>query len=444
MITFLHLSHISKAFVLSFFFAALTGLLFLLILRRMRKCRPCACLAPASLLLLVGFTLLFLLEAQKAWELSRLPSPVGYWVGSLPWAIHALLLVIADIVCALGLWREWQIAQKKITPDSIREALDNLPSGLCFSKPSGMPLLTNRKMYELTENLSGHRLRNAEELWQELSEFCAQNGIECVQSGRLPTFRFSSGGVRQFSRAELMIEGEPYIQTTSADITRLYILSQELAESNAALHAQHKRLKGLLSQIVQIKREEEILTSKVKLHDELGRCVLVGRRFLLQTSADESLEPVLALWRETVETLEVSLEDTDKVSGDTLRQLTDAAATLGCAIEFVGAIPENGDIAYLLLSAVREAVTNAVRHANADRVTVRISEEDGVLTAQITDNGTKRPKAIIEGGGLRNLRRRVERAGGLMEVTCEGGVRLHLKLLLTAKVVKAEGFDMAH
>lgn len=428
MITFLHLSHISKAFVLSFFFAALTGLLFLLILRRMRKCRPCACLAPASLLLLVGFTLLFLLEAQKAWELSRLPSPVGYWVGSLPWAIHALLLVIADIVCALGLWREWQIAQKKITPDSIREALDNLPSGLCFSKPSGMPLLTNRKMYELTENLSGHRLRNAEELWQELSEFCAQNGIECVQSGRLPTFRFSSGGVRQFSRAELMIEGEPYIQTTSADITRLYILSQELAESNAALHAQHKRLKGLLSQIVQIKREEEILTSKVKLHDELGRCVLAGRRLLLQEGVGEGIGPVLALWNETVKKLEVSLGGTEAAGDDTLRQLADAAAALGCEIEFEGELPQNEETAYLLLSAAREAVTNAVRHAGADRVTIRLTEKDDMLAAEISNNGTKQPASIVEGGGLQNLRRRVERAGGAMEITCEGGVRLQLML----------------
>ena len=288
-------------------------------------------------------------------------------------------------------------------------------------------------MYELTENLSGHRLRNAEELWQELSEFRAQNGIECVQSGRLPTFRFSNGGVRQFARAELTIDGAPYIQTTTADITKLYTLSQELAESNAALHDQHKRLKDLFSQIVQIKREEEILASKVKLHDELGRCVLAGRRSLLQTGADGSLEPVLALWCETVEKLEVSLGDMAAPRDDTLRQLTDAAATLGCAIEFVGAIPENGDIAYLLLSAVREAVTNAVRHAGADRVTVRISEEDGVLAAQITDNGPRCPAAIIEGGGLTNLRRRLERAGGIMEVTCEGGVRLHLKLPLTAK-----------
>ena len=102
MIAFLQLSHISKAIVLSFSFAALTGLLFLLILRRMRKCRPPACLVPASLLLMVGFTLLFLLEAQNAWELNRPPSPVGYWVGSLPWTFHALLLVISGIVFAQG------------------------------------------------------------------------------------------------------------------------------------------------------------------------------------------------------------------------------------------------------------------------------------------------------------------------------------------------------
>lgn len=237
----------------------------------------------------------------------------------------------------------------------------------------------------------------------------------------------------QFARTELTIDAERYVQTTAADITELYTLSQKLAEGNAALDAQHKRLKALLAEITQIKREEEILSSKVKLHDELGRCVLAGRRSLMQEDSGEGVEPVLRLWHETMEKLESSLGDADNPQDDTLRQLTDAAAALGCVIEFEGELPKSGDIAYLLLSAVREAVTNAVRHAFADRVTVRLSGEDGVLAVQITDNGTKHPDAIVEGGGLMNLRRRVERAGGAMETICAGGVRLFLRLTTRGK-----------
>lgn len=433
MIAFLQLSDIGRATLLSVFFAVLIGLFFLVIVRRIRLCRPSACVPPILLLLLVALDLIGLTEGNSALHNGRFPGAAGYWVGGLPWAAHALLLFIASLYCVWALLREKRVADCEITPGSIREALDNLPSGICFSVASGIPLLTNRRMYGLAEALCGHRFRNAQELWRELADFSTRNGIECVQSGGLPAFRLPNGSVWQFTRAELTIAGEPCMQTTATDITRLYSLSQELAGRNAALHAQHKRLKRLLAQIVRIKREEEILASKVKLHDELGRCVLAGRRFLLHKGACEGIEPVLALWRETVEKLEVSLVDTDETHDDTLRQLTDAATALGCVLEFEGRLPENRDIAYLLLSAAREAVTNAVRHAGANRVTVRLSEAGGVLAAQITDNGTERPAAIIEGGGLLNLRRRVERAGGAMEIACEGGVRLNLRLRLAGK-----------
>lgn len=430
---FLQVSDIGRAVLLSVFFLVLAGLFFLVIVRRMRRCRPSACILPLLLLLLAAFDLICLTEMDGALYDGIFPTAAGHWTGSLPWVLHALLLLVSGLYCARALLREKRVADREITPDSIREALDNLPSGICFSGTNGIPLLTNRRMYGLAEALSGHRFRNAEELWQELAEFDARHGIECVQSGDSPVFRLPDDSVWRFTRAELAIDAKRYIQTTATDVTELYTLSEELGESNAALHEQQKRLKTLLAQIVQIKREEEILASKVKLHDELGRCVLAGSRFLLQEGIGEGIKPVLTLWHETVEKLEVSLTDTDERADDPLRQLTDAAAALGCAIEFEGGLPKSGDTAYLLLSAAREAVTNAVRHAGADRVTVRLTEEDGMLAAKITDNGRKHPDSITEGGGLQNLRRRVERAGGAMAILCEDGVQLHLRLPLTSK-----------
>ncbi len=433
MSAFLQLSDISRATLLSLFIAVLIGLFFLVILRRIRLCSPPACILPLLLLLLVALDLICLTEVNNALHNGSFLTMAGHWAGSLPWAAHALFLFVSGLYCARALLREKRVADREITPDSIREALDNLPSGICFSGTSGIPLLTNRRMYDLAGALNGHRFRNAEELWQELAEFDARHGIECVQRGDSPVFRLPDGSVWRFTRTELGIDTEQYTQTTAMDITEFYTLSEELTKSNAALHEQQKRLRTLLAQIIQIKREEEILASKVKLHDELGRCVLAGSRFLLQEGTGEGIEPVLALWRETVENLEVSLADTDKTEDDSLGQLMDAAAALGCAIEFEGGLPTNGDTAYLLLSAAREAVTNAVRHAGADRITVRLTEEGDVLAAQITDSGTDHPGSITEGGGLQNLRRRVERAGGAMAILCENGVQLHLLLPLTAK-----------
>ena len=64
------------------------------------------------------------------------------------------------------------------------------------------------------------------------------------------------------------------------------------------------------------------------------------------------------------------------------------------------------------LAALREALSNAARHANASRVDVTVDAgPDAMLTVQVTDNGT----GIPAGGrrsGLRNLADRAEKLGG--------------------------------
>jgi len=64
------------------------------------------------------------------------------------------------------------------------------------------------------------------------------------------------------------------------------------------------------------------------------------------------------------------------------------------------------------LAALREALSNAARHANASQVDVTVDVgSDGMLTVQVTDDGT----GIPDGGrrsGLRNLAGRAEKLGG--------------------------------
>ena len=432
MTTILQLSNISTALILSLFFVVFTGLTFLIIIRWMRLGHLCFHLLPLLGLLLISLDLLYLLEIHKSLPLGRPISLIGNWLGNLSWIWHIMVLTLAGLYCLREMLEEKRIAATTITLGSIREALENLPSALCFSGENGLPLLTNRSMYRLSEELTGHILLNIGEFWQELSQLEGHKHIKRIQAGSQPIFHWTDGTIRQFSQTRLLINGEPYLQTTATDITRLYNLSQELAQNNVALDHQHSRLKKLTEEIVNIKREEEILLSKAKIHDQLGHCVLTSRRFLVQP--DGEAETILALWQDVIEKLEISAYDSYSNGDDNkLGQLLEAAATLDCAIEFDGVLPENQKTTYLLLTAVREAVTNAVRHAEANQVTVRLTYTDKLLTATITDNGTNHPTTITEGGGLTNLRYRVEQAGGEMKTLCNYGVQLHLQLDLTEK-----------
>ena len=104
-------------------------------------------------------------------------SSIGQWVGNLPWILHILLLFACVLYGGFVIRRERMTAKNEVTPASIREALDNLPSGLCFSDENGMSLLTIRRMYQLAEEATGKFCRNAEVTLREVSVFEGQNGI---------------------------------------------------------------------------------------------------------------------------------------------------------------------------------------------------------------------------------------------------------------------------
>jgi signal transduction histidine kinase len=68
-----------------------------------------------------------------------------------------------------------------------------------------------------------------------------------------------------------------------------------------------------------------------------------------------------------------------------------------------------------LTAVLREALSNAVRHAHAGRVTVSVHVDAGQVALTVTDDGVGCDPAAAR-GGLVNLRERAERHGGEFEV----------------------------
>jgi two-component system sensor histidine kinase DesK len=85
----------------------------------------------------------------------------------------------------------------------------------------------------------------------------------------------------------------------------------------------------------------------------------------------------------------------------------------------------------VLCLAVREAVTNIVRHAQATHCRMRFTtSDDGYHSLLITDDGVH-PK-LQEGNGLRGMRERVQSLGGRLSITSDPGVTLLIELPQTA------------
>jgi signal transduction histidine kinase len=103
----------------------------------------------------------------------------------------------------------------------------------------------------------------------------------------------------------------------------------------------------------------------------------------------------------------------------------------------VHATADDGALAgSLLLPLARELVVNAVKHADPSRIDVQVEQVDGRLVLEVNDDGvgidgTRAFSAVRAGHvGLATVRRRVEDAGGAIEIATrpDGGTRSRVVL----------------
>src|SRR5579864_5537911 len=88
----------------------------------------------------------------------------------------------------------------------------------------------------------------------------------------------------------------------------------------------------------------------------------------------------------------------------------------------------------VLSLAVREGVTNVVRHANARNCRLRIEQENDMCRLEIADDG--QGFATMEGNGLRGMRERVEMLGGTLDRRNKSGTTLTITLPLKEVAIK--------
>ncbi|HEX9713545.1 MAG TPA: GAF domain-containing sensor histidine kinase [Actinomycetota bacterium] len=116
-----------------------------------------------------------------------------------------------------------------------------------------------------------------------------------------------------------------------------------------------------------------------------------------------------------------------------LRELTASFADVGPAVgsEITpGAAARLTSSAADIVQAAREALSNAVRHASASQVVLRLAVEDGYAVLEVVDDGTGFDAAAAEGRGhgLGNLRDRARALGGELKIHSDPGVGTRVRI----------------
>lgn len=338
----------------------------------------------------------------------------------IPAAAVIAFLLLSCIYTAWILRQGVKERKNTVTRDSIRESANNLPMGLCFARSSGQPFLVNRRMESLSQELCGIPLQNAESFWQTMLEGELKNGAIRSRVLDVPAVIFPDGEAWVFDRQTFMMDGQEVVQMTAADTTELYGLTCRLKQDNSVLRGMNARLKLYGRKVEDLTRTQERLAMKVRIHDSIGQNLLATRYFLAQEAQGIeglSLEPVLQKWHQSIAMLR--REEMPEETKGALKYLTDAAESAGVKVVVSGAMPDRGAAVEFIVAAGAEALTNAVRHADAKTLKIAIHEMPLVYVAVFTNDGEQPETTVQEGGGLSGLRKRIETAGGTMSVSAQ-------------------------
>ena len=335
---------------------------------------------------------------------------------ALPWLLYAGLEMASAGVVFLQVRVLRRYRETRLTPDTIRQTVDLLPTGLMVSEPDGTVLLANLSMTELCRKLTGELLSDAGRFWQYV-ESKSENGL----------IRTADGETWQFQKSLFTLDGKDYDQITAADMTEQYRVTEELSQKNLHLKEVQDRMKTVAAKERSLVADREIMQARMTVHDRMGAVLLSGK-YYLDHPENMKEDELLRLLEFSNHFLLGEVEQPENKS-DPMQEAILTAKRIGVAVEIFGEFPKGETAKRILAQAVDQCAANTARHAGGDLLSVAITESGEQITASFANNGRAPEGPITETGGLAVLRQTVEDAGGSMTVQSEPVFLLTITIL---------------
>lgn len=305
--------------------------------------------------------------------------------------IIALLGIIYEIISLIYMYFRYY-KKETITDFSIKKVIDECEFGILVLKGKKAKLINN-KMYEILDKLNIKKDYVTNIIKQSIDQL---DKNYCVKvENKYYVFVINNNEIITF------------------DITEVYELHQKLNEQNRKLEENNKKILLSIDNIEELEKEKNLLKLKNKYHDILGQNLSILQQYLNKEKiSQENFEEIKFM----IQKMFIDIEDTDDTNTN-LENLIKIHKKNGTDIIIDGKLPQNKETAKVFFEIIREATTNAIRHAGSSKVSVNIKETLEETYMIITNDGRKSNEFITENQGIKDMRRKVKKLGGMFYIS---------------------------
>ena len=305
--------------------------------------------------------------------------------------IIALLGIIYEIISLIYMYFRYY-KKETITDFSIKKVIDECEFGILVLKGKRAKLINN-KMYEILDKLN---------IKKDYITNIIKQSIDKIDKNYC---------VKLENKYYVFVVNDNEIITF--DITEVYKLHQKLNEQNKKLKENNKKILLSIDNIEELEKEKNLLKLKNKYHDILGQNLSILQQYLNKENiTQENFEEIKFM----IQKMFIDIEDTDDTNAN-LENLIKIHKKNGTDIIIDGKLPQNKETAKVFFEIIREATTNAIRHAGSSKVFVNIKETLEETYMIITNDGRKPSEFITENQGIKDMRRKVKKLGGMFYIS---------------------------
>lgn len=304
-----------------------------------------------------------------------------------------LISIILALYIGINIIYERIIKKESLSILSVKNAIDLSDNGIMFLNDKGNIILINVVMKDILKeyNINNNYIDNLKE--KEIKEIHNEHILKCLN--RVWQLKINNNK-----------------EIIALDITDIYKIQEKTRNQNIEIEENNKKILKTLNNIEEVEKEKKLIKIKNEFHDILGHRLSLFGEYLKQDNINkEEIKFMLDNLFEQFTTL--------KSPEENLKKLIEVYKVFNINISIIGKLPKNKEVGETFFEIIREAVTNAIIHANSKNIKVVITNSLEKTEMLITNDGIKPNNFINENEGIKGMRRKLKEIGGILIIENE-------------------------